>query len=58
MPNVSDPNEPQYNPLPVRPGWHRDPLTGIDSPDLNLPASDSFSEPGDYPLPNPDEPIV
>jgi hypothetical protein len=33
-------------------------VTGIDSPDLNLPASDSFSEPGDYPLPNPDEPIV
>jgi len=57
MPNFSDPNEPQYNPLPVRPGWHRDPVTGIDSPDLNLPASSDApaSEPGDYPTPSSDE---
>jgi hypothetical protein len=60
MPNFSDPNEPAYNPLPPHPGWHRDPVTGIEYPDLNVPAagSDSFSEPGDYPLPDPDEPIV
>jgi len=57
MPNFSDPNAPTYNPLPVPPGWHRDPVTGIDSPDLHLPASGDApaSEPGDYPTPSSDE---
>ena len=57
MPNFSDPNAPTYNPLPVPPGWHRDPVTGIDSPDLHLPTSGDApaSEPGDYPTPSSDE---
>jgi hypothetical protein len=32
-PHLADPNEPVYNPLPVRPGWKRDPVTGVDYPD-------------------------
>jgi hypothetical protein len=32
-PHITDPNEPVYNPLPVRVGWKRDPVTGVDYPD-------------------------
>lgn len=32
-PHITDPNEPVYNPLPLRPGWKRDPVTGVDYPD-------------------------
>ena len=57
-PNFQDPNEPPYNPLPVRPGWHRDPKTGLDFPDVPGTNTEGvFSEPGDYPTPNPDEQI-
>ena len=66
MPHVSDPNSPNFDPLsvPPPPGWHRDPITGVEYPDLNLPpagdggGSDAGSMgPGDFPTPDPDESV-
>jgi len=58
-PNLVDPNEPPYNPLPVQPGWVRDPATGLDHPDFSgHQASEggagdmpSTSDVGDFPEP-------
>ena len=52
-----DTGEPPYNPLPVQPGWVRDPATGLDHPDFGggTPASGTQSEPGDYEPPPGDE---
>ena len=63
---MRDPNEPVYNPLPVQPGWVRDPATGLDHPDFSgQPTTDGaqggevpMSEPGDYPQPDPDEQLA
>lgn len=62
MPNQADPNAPvDIMTLPPRPGWHFDPITHIEMPDLpaggdapagDVPASDA---PGDYPAPSSDE---
>jgi hypothetical protein len=59
-PDIQDTSDPPYDPIPVRPGWHRDPKTGLDSPDFDptqVGEPGDHSEPGDYPLPNPDERI-
>jgi hypothetical protein len=57
-PHLTDPNEPVYNPLPVRPGWKRDPVTGVDYPDPagvdTAPPLPPASEIRDYPDPDPD----
>lgn len=66
VPDMRDPNEPVYNPLPVQPGWVRDPKTGLDHPDFSAqPTSEGaqgvdvpMSEPGDYPEPDPDEQLA
>jgi hypothetical protein len=63
-PDLRDPNEPVYNPLPVQPGWVRDPATGLDHPDFSGHSANDggqgagdvpMSEPGDYPIPSSDE---
>jgi hypothetical protein len=63
-PDMHDPHEPVYNPLPVQPGWVRDPATGLDHPDFSgHPTSDGVqgveeapsSEMGDFPTPSGDE---
>ncbi len=67
VPDLRDPDEPVYNPLPVPPGWVRDPATGVDHPDFSgqHPADEApsggdvpMSEPGDYPTPDPDEQLA
>ena len=67
VPDMRDPNEPVYNPLPVQPGWVRDPRTGLDHPDFSgqhpsegVQGVDEvpMSEPGDYPEPDPDEQLA
>ena len=67
VPDMRDPNEPVYNPLPVPPGWVRDPATGLDHPDFSGQHTSEgvqgidevpMSEPGDYPEPDPDEQLA
>jgi hypothetical protein len=67
VPDMRDPNEPVYNPLPVQPGWVRDPKTGLDHPDFSDQHQNEgvqgvdevpMSEPGDYPEPDPDEQLA
>jgi hypothetical protein len=67
MPNVPDPNAPVVDGLTLPPpeGWHRDPITGVLSPDLHIPPADADGGsgsgdlgPGDFPAPDPDEAAV
>ena len=66
MPHVPDPNGPVVDPftLPPRPGWHRDPITGVEFLDQPSPADagggsgPGDSGPGDYPEPDPDETVA
>jgi len=68
MPSVADPSGPIVDPfsLPPPPGWHRDPVTGVellDLPDLPPDAGGGSGPgpdlgPGDFPDPNPDEAVV
>jgi hypothetical protein len=67
VPDLHDPDEPVYNPLPVPPGWVRDPATGVDHPDFSgqhpgdgAPGGGDvpMSEPGDYPTPDLDEQLA
>lgn len=64
MPTVPDPNAPVVDGLTLPPpeGWHRDPITGVLSPDLQIPpanagggSAEDFGA-GDFPTPDPDEP--
>lgn len=64
VPDLRDPNEPVYNPLPVQPGWVRDPATGLDHPDFSGQGTGDgspgvgdlpTSEVGDFPIPDSDE---
>lgn len=59
MPHVADPNAPSLDPfsLPPPPGWHRDPITGVELLDMPPAAAPSSGDmgPGDFPTPDPDE---
>jgi hypothetical protein len=67
MPHVPDANAPVVDPfsLPPRPGWHRDPITGVEFLDQPNPPAEAGGGsgpgdlgPGDYPGPNPDETVA
>ena len=64
MPTVPDPTAPVVDglTLPPPPGWHRDPITGVEFLDLPNPPPDPGPGlgsgdlgPGDFPAPDPDE---
>ena len=73
-PHITDPNEPVYNPFPIRPGWKRDPVTGVDypdpaaagasggtTPDAGAPDAGSSLPAGDvgnFPTPDPNEQLA
>ena len=61
MPTIPDPGAATFDPLsvPPPPGWHRDPITGVEFLDQPAPPPDAWAAPadqgpGDFPLPDPD----